>query len=375
LRCGILKEGDGYLAIEGKEFNQRIRDSNGKVSQKKFDELWPKLRVLARAQPTDKYTLVKGLIDSHVNESREVVAVTGDGTNDAPALKKADVGFAMGIAGTDVAKEACDIILTDDNFSSIVKAVIWGRNIYDSISKFLQFQLAATCVAVTLVFVGACTIGSSPLKAVQMLWVNLIMNSLGALALSTETPTLDLLKRKPYGRTTRLISPIMARNIIGHAIYQLTILLTFVFVGDKLFNIPSARELPLHSPPTVHFTMVFTTFVLMTLFNEVNARKIHGERNVFKGLHSNRIYCGIWILALILQVVIVQFGGRVFSTKSLNWYQWLVCAGLGFGSMVWHQIVTSIPTKIFFKSKKANKRTKTPDDKDELEELTIKKNG
>lgn len=102
----------------------RIRDENGEVSQAKLDEIWPKLRVLARAQPTDKYVLVKGIIDSKVSKNREVVAVTGDGTNDAPALKKADVGFAMGIAGTDVAKEASDIILTDDNFTSIVKVGI-----------------------------------------------------------------------------------------------------------------------------------------------------------------------------------------------------------------------------------------------------------
>jgi magnesium-transporting ATPase (P-type) len=125
MSCGILHENDGCLVIESKEFNERIRDPlTGLVCQNRFDELWPNLRVLARAQPTDKYTLVKGIIDSQISESREVVAVTGDGTNDAPALKKADVGFAMGIAGTDVAKEACDIILTDDNFTSIVKAVM-----------------------------------------------------------------------------------------------------------------------------------------------------------------------------------------------------------------------------------------------------------
>uniref|UniRef100_A0AC35F978 Plasma membrane calcium ATPase n=1 Tax=Panagrolaimus sp. PS1159 TaxID=55785 RepID=A0AC35F978_9BILA len=126
--CGILRPGEDFIALEGKEFNERVRDENGEVNQAKLDQIWPKLRVLARAQPTDKYILVKGIIDSHVSENREVVAVTGDGTNDGPALKKADVGFAMGIAGTDVAKEASDIILTDDNFTSIVKAVMWGRN-------------------------------------------------------------------------------------------------------------------------------------------------------------------------------------------------------------------------------------------------------
>lgn len=158
LKCGIIKPDDNFLVLEGKEFNKRIRDSSGQVSQQLFDKLWPSLRVLARSSPSDKYVLVKHMIESKLNSNREVIAVTGDGTNDGPALKKADVGFAMGIAGTDVAKEASDIILTDDNFSSIVKAVMWGRNVYDSIAKFLQFQLTVNVVAVIVAFIGACVI-------------------------------------------------------------------------------------------------------------------------------------------------------------------------------------------------------------------------
>ena len=157
-KCGIIKPGEDFLVLEGKEFNKRIRSSSGEVKQELFDKVWPRLRVLARSSPSDKYVLVKHIIESKLNPNREVVAVTGDGTNDGPALKKADVGFAMGIAGTDVAKEASDIILTDDNFSSIVKAVMWGRNVYDSIAKFLQFQLTVNVVAVIVAFVGACAI-------------------------------------------------------------------------------------------------------------------------------------------------------------------------------------------------------------------------
>ncbi|PNJ83533.1 ATP2B1 isoform 7 [Pongo abelii] len=155
-KCGILHPGEDFLCLEGKDFNRRIRNEKGEIEQERIDKIWPKLRVLARSSPTDKHTLVKGIIDSTVSDQRQVVAVTGDGTNDGPALKKADVGFAMGIAGTDVAKEASDIILTDDNFTSIVKAVMWGRNVYDSISKFLQFQLTVNVVAVIVAFTGAC---------------------------------------------------------------------------------------------------------------------------------------------------------------------------------------------------------------------------
>jgi Ca2+ transporting ATPase len=342
--CGILRPGEDFIALEGKEFNERVRDENGEVNQAKLDQIWPKLRVLARAQPTDKYILVKGIIDSHVSENREVVAVTGDGTNDGPALKKADVGFAMGIAGTDVAKEASDIILTDDNFTSIVKAVMWGRNVYDSIAKFLQFQLTVNVVAVVVAFVGACAIQDTPLKAVQMLWVNLIMDTLASLALATELPNEDLLKRKPYGRTSPLISRTMSKNILGHALYQLTILFALIFFGERFFGIDSGRWAELHSPPSEHFTIVFNTFVMMTLFNEINARKIHGERNIFQGLFTNPIFYSIWVATMILQVVIVQFGGYWFSTAALNLEQWLWCVAFGVGTLLWGQIVTSIPT-------------------------------
>ncbi|XP_055372727.1 plasma membrane calcium-transporting ATPase 2 isoform X3 [Condylostylus longicornis] len=344
-KCGIIRPNEDFLILEGKEFNRRIRDSNGDVQQHLIDKVWPKLRVLARSSPTDKYTLVKGIIDSKVSENREVVAVTGDGTNDGPALKKADVGFAMGIAGTDVAKEASDIILTDDNFSSIVKAVMWGRNVYDSIAKFLQFQLTVNVVAVIVAFIGACAVQDSPLKAVQMLWVNLIMDTLASLALATELPTPDLLLRKPYGRTKPLISRTMMKNILGQAIYQLTVIFSLLFAGDILLNIESGRGQDLAAGPTQHFTVIFNTFVMMTLFNEINARKIHGQRNVVQGLFTNPIFYSIWIFTCISQVVIVQYGKMAFATKALTLEQWLWCILFGVGTLVWGQIITTVPTR------------------------------
>ncbi|XP_024943167.1 plasma membrane calcium-transporting ATPase 2 isoform X4 [Cephus cinctus] len=346
LKCGILKPNEDFLILEGKEFNRRIRDSNGEVQQHLLDKVWPKLRVLARSSPTDKYTLVKGIIDSKASVAREVVAVTGDGTNDGPALKKADVGFAMGIAGTDVAKEASDIILTDDNFSSIVKAVMWGRNVYDSIAKFLQFQLTVNVVAVIVAFIGACAVQDSPLKAVQMLWVNLIMDTLASLALATEMPTPDLLLRKPYGRTKPLISRTMMKNILGQAIYQLTVIFALLFVGDKMLDIDTGRGVAeAGGGPTEHFTIIFNTFVMMTLFNEFNARKIHGQRNVFQGIFTNPIFYSIWIGTCLSQVVIIQYGKMAFSTKALTLEQWMWCLFFGIGTLLWGQLVTTVPTR------------------------------
>ncbi|XP_036154975.1 plasma membrane calcium-transporting ATPase 1 isoform X2 [Myotis myotis] len=343
-KCGILHPGEDFLCIEGKDFNRRIRNEKGEIEQERIDKIWPKLRVLARSSPTDKHTLVKGIIDSTVSDQRQVVAVTGDGTNDGPALKKADVGFAMGIAGTDVAKEASDIILTDDNFTSIVKAVMWGRNVYDSISKFLQFQLTVNVVAVIVAFTGACITQDSPLKAVQMLWVNLIMDTLASLALATEPPTESLLLRKPYGRNKPLISRTMMKNILGHAFYQLVVVFTLLFAGEKFFDIDSGRNAPLHAPPSEHYTIVFNTFVLMQLFNEINARKIHGERNVFEGIFNNIIFCTIVLGTFVVQIIIVQFGGKPFSCSELSIEQWLWSVFLGMGTLLWGQLISTIPT-------------------------------
>uniref|UniRef100_A0A7N5K9D3 Calcium-transporting ATPase n=1 Tax=Ailuropoda melanoleuca TaxID=9646 RepID=A0A7N5K9D3_AILME len=344
-KCGIVTPGDDFLCLEGKEFNRLIRNEKGEVEQEKLDKIWPKLRVLARSSPTDKHTLVKGIIDSTVGEQRQVVAVTGDGTNDGPALKKADVGFAMGIAGTDVAKEASDIILTDDNFTSIVKAVMWGRNVYDSISKFLQFQLTVNVVAVIVAFTGACITQDSPLKAVQMLWVNLIMDTFASLALATEPPTESLLKRRPYGRNKPLISRTMMKNILGHAVYQLSVIFFLIFAGEKFFDIDSGRKAPLHSPPSQHYTIIFNTFVLMQLFNEINSRKIHGERNVFAGIFRNLIFCSVVLGTFISQILIVEFGGKPFSCTKLTLSQWFWCLFIGIGELLWGQVISTIPTQ------------------------------
>ncbi|XP_011849538.1 PREDICTED: plasma membrane calcium-transporting ATPase 2 [Mandrillus leucophaeus] len=321
IKCGIIHPGEDFLCLEGKEFNRRIRNEKGEIEQERIDKIWPKLRVLARSSPTDKHTLVK------------------EGKGPSPPTL-----HTWGIAGTDVAKEASDIILTDDNFSSIVKAVMWGRNVYDSISKFLQFQLTVNVVAVIVAFTGACITQDSPLKAVQMLWVNLIMDTFASLALATEPPTETLLLRKPYGRNKPLISRTMMKNILGHAVYQLALIFTLLFVGEKMFQIDSGRNAPLHSPPSEHYTIIFNTFVMMQLFNEINARKIHGERNVFDGIFRNPIFCTIVLGTFAIQIVIVQFGGKPFSCSPLQLDQWMWCIFIGLGELVWGQVIATIPT-------------------------------
>lgn len=342
IKCGILNATEDFLVLEGEDFNKKVTTRKGEVSQTKFDEIWPQLRVLARSSPTDKYTLVDHIIKSRVNPNREVVAVTGDGTNDGPALKRADVGFAMGIAGTDVAKEACDIILIDDNFASIVKAVMWGRNVYDSVSKFLQFQLTVNVVAVVLTFIASISISESPLQALQLLWVNLIMDALASLALATERPTTELLKRKPYGRKKALVSNEMWRYIIGHSLYQLFVTMLILYAGDKLFDIDNGLH---RDVPNQHYTLIFHVFVLMQLFNEINARTVHSERNVFHRLLSNWIFLVVMVVQILLQTIITQFGDIVFDTSGLEPYQWMWCIFLGAGELIVHQLLLFIPVE------------------------------
>ena len=196
-------------------------------NEEDFDRVLKNLDVLARSRPEDKYALVTGLINKGI-----VVAVTGDGTNDAPALKKADVGFAMGRSGTEIAREASSIVLLDDNFNSIVKAVLWGRNIYDSIKKFIQFQITVNIVAVATTLIGAIVLRQDILTPIQMLWLNMIMDTLASLALATEIPHESLLDRKPHNREEYIITKRMWKHIVTQSLYQLLVVMLIVFLGE-----------------------------------------------------------------------------------------------------------------------------------------------
>jgi len=322
-KCGILTDG---IAIEGPKFR--------KLSTEEIDRLIPKLQIIARCSPEDKLILV-----TRLGELGEVVAVTGDGTNDAPSLKQADVGFAMGIMGTEVAKSAADIILMDDNFSSIEKAVLWGRNVYDSIRKFVQFQLTVNVVAVVVAFVGAVIDGETPLKAVQLLWVNLIMDTFAALALATEPPRIELFNRPPHGRNSPLITYKMWRLIAGQAIFQLAVLF-WILKGGKHLDFLDFEG---HHGDDRKITVIFNTFVFMQLFNEINCRRLEDEKNVFQNFFANWIFIAVIIGTAIVQFLLVQFCGAFAKTTALDAGQWFFCIGIGAFSIPWAIVLRFIP--------------------------------
>nr|BAJ96750.1 predicted protein [Hordeum vulgare subsp. vulgare] len=303
--CGIISSNDpNGIVIEGHEFRA--------MSPEQQLEIVDRIRVMARSLPLDKLALVQRL-----KQKGHVVAVTGDGTNDAPALKEADVGLSMGVQGTEVAKESSDIIILNDNFDTVVTATRWGRCVYNNIQKFIQFQLTVNVAALVINFVSAITTGKMPLTTVQLLWVNLIMDTMGALALATDTPTKALMDRPPIGRTAPLISNAMWRNLAAQAAFQIAVLLALQYRGRDLFG----------TDEKANGTMIFNAFVLCQVFNEFNARDIE-KKNVFAGVLKNRMFLAIIAVTLVLQVVMVEVLTRFAGTKRLGLGQWGVCLAI-----------------------------------------------
>ncbi|KAI7870379.1 PMCA-type calcium-translocating P-type ATPase [Spinellus fusiger] len=322
--CGIYTQGG--VVMEGPTFRN--------LSNSEMNAILPRLQVLARSSPEDKQILV-----GRLKELGETVAVTGDGTNDGPALKLADVGFSMGIAGTEVAKEASSIILMDDNFSSIVKAIMWGRCVNDAVKKFLEFQLTVNITAVILTFVSAVASSSqkSVLTAVQLLWVNLIMDTFAALALATDPPTEELLKRGPESRSSPLITFKMWKMIIGQAIFQITITLALLY--SNILSYPS-QSIELQ-------TVVFNTFVFCQIFNEINCRSIDSSFNIFHNIWANKFFLFIFTLCIVCQVIIVNFGSAAFQVTRIGGVGWAISIIIGLLSLPIGVVIRLIPDSIF----------------------------
>lgn len=281
-QCGIFTPGG--IVMEGPVFRQ--------LTQAERLEIVPRLQVLARSSPEDKKILVETL-----KSIGEIVGVTGDGTNDGPALKTANVGFSMGIAGTEVAKEASDIILMDDNFSSIVKAIIWGRCVNDAVRKFLQFQISVNITAVVITFATALASDQeeSALSAVQLLWINIIMDTFAALALATDPASEVLLDRKPDKKTAPLFSTDMYKMILFQSIYQVFIILLLHFLGHRILGFDHSNN-----NDNIVRTLVFNTFVFTQIFNSINCRRLDRRLNVFEGMLSNPYFIGITLIGNIL---------------------------------------------------------------------------
>ncbi|KAJ5267043.1 hypothetical protein N7478_009851 [Penicillium angulare] len=331
--CGIKTEGG--LVMEGPKFRQ--------LSDEEMDQVIPRLQVLARSSPEDKRILVERL-----KILGETVAVTGDGTNDGPALRTADVGFSMGIAGTEVAKEASSIILLDDNFRSIVTAISWGRAVNDAVAKFLQFQITVNITAVALTFVSSVysSSNSSVLSAVQLLWVNLIMDTFAALALATDAPTEQILDRKPVPKNASLFTLTMWKMILGQAIYQLAITFMLYFAGDKILKSHLATDDPALRSKQLS-TVVFNTFVWMQIFNEFNNRRLDNRFNIFEGMFKNYWFLGINAIMIGGQVMIVYVGGEAFGVTRLSGILWAVCLICAIGCLPWAVVLRLIPDRHF----------------------------
>lgn len=306
--------GDNLVTAKAIAGELGIIDSNSLVlkaskieemSDAELEEKIDNIRVIARSTP-----LVKLRIVNLLKKRGNVVAVTGDGINDAPAIKSADVGIAMGITGTEVSKEASDIVLLDDSFATIVKAVQWGRGIYENFQRFIQFQLtvniASVVVIVTTILIGM----QSPFNAIQILWINLIMDGPPALTLGLEPIRSNLMKNKPISRNASIVTKGMLSSILVNGLFMSAVILL-----QETVNFLGADEASKSS-------VTFTLFVLFQLFNAFNAREL-GNSSVFHNLRSNKIMLAVFGGAFLLQLAITQFGGEAFNTSPLNLLMWL----------------------------------------------------
>lgn len=301
-----------HIAVEASEIEN--------MSDEELAQALKKIQVIARSTPLVKMRVVKAL-----KAQGNVVAVTGDGINDAPAIKNADVGIAMGIAGTEVTKEASDIVLLDDSFSTIMKAVQWGRAIYENFKRFIQFQLTVNVSSVVVVVCSILAGFETPFTALELLWINIIMDGPPALTLGLEPIRDDILNHPPTRRDENIISRSMISRIFVNGIF-----ISIVFMLQHFTNFLGAA-------PEQESTVLFTLFVVFQLFNAFNCRELD-RTPMYKNLLNNKLMLGIFLLVLILQIIITQAGGAVFETVPLSVGLWCKILGVSCSVIVLDEI-------------------------------------
>ena len=321
-----------------------------------FREVAENLRVLARATAADKHLLVAGL-----KSMARVVAATGEGINDVSALRRADVGLAMG-SGCSAAKEAASLVLTDDDFQASLRGIMWGRNIFHNVARFLQFQITVNISVIFTVFVGCCFFAESPISAVGLLWINLIMDTFAALALSTEPPLRSIIQGRPNEGGAKILADHVWRQILGISILNMVIMTILIFFGSLIADLEFTNEDALawsqtDTIPTCYdkslgkhdkaqclqarayfgsldkrtlFTYIFNTFVFLQLFNEINCRKVGArEFNVFSAPFHNAYFLLVLGGTAAAQVCLVQFFPSLCSVRSLSRGEWGACLVIG----------------------------------------------
>ena len=314
-QVGLWTEKDcDNCVITGPEFEA--------LSDEELSKRVNSLKIIARARPMDKKRLVEALQAQH-----QVVAVTGDGTNDAPALKAAHVGLSMG-DGTNVAKEASDITIIDNSFRSIGRAVMWGRSLYQNIQRFILFQMTVNVAACLIVLAGALMGTQSPLTVTQMLWVNLIMDTFAAMALASLPPSKDVMRDKPRNRKSFIINPAMTRLIIGVGCLFFVILLTLLYMLEhapiqSMTDFLTWKNTGHHELTNHELSIFFTLFVMIQFWNMFNARAFATGRSAFH-LKGCKGFGVITLLILMGQIIIVQCGGRMFNVSPLSLSDWLI---------------------------------------------------
>ena len=294
---------DGHIAVEAADIEA--------MSDDELSDALGRIQVIARSTPLVKMRVVK-LLKARGN----VVAVTGDGINDAPAIKNADVGIAMGIAGTEVTKEASDMVLLDDSFSTILKAVQWGRGIYENFKRFIQFQLTVNVSSVIVVVFSILAGFEAPFTALELLWINIIMDGPPALTLGLEPIRDDLLQHEPTRRDASILDRTMLFRIFANGIY-----ISAIFMAQHFWNFLGCAE-------GEKATVLFTLFVLMQLLNAFNCRELNNVP-MLKNVGNNKLMLAVFGLVLAMQFAITEFGAAVFGTVPLSaalWGKMLLCA-------------------------------------------------